>query len=309
MKVLVTGGAGYKGIKIVEALLARDCDVTVIDTFYFGFTPILHLATNPKLKIIRKDVRDDLRPLLGDQDVVIHLAGLSGFPACVANPGVAIAVNVDATERLVKSLGKGQLLIFASTTAMYEVAPEVEVDEMTVLHPAGMYTKTKLLGENICLNEHENTIALRLATVMGVAPRMRSNLLVNDFVARAINDRSLVLYHADAKRTFIHIDDCVRGYMMSIDRQSEMHGGIFNVGSNSLNYSKRQIADEIAKHVECDIIISKAADKDSRNFTVSFAKIKALGYDVSISLEDTVQELVKLYRFYRPGPGDESLVF
>ncbi len=309
MNVLVTGGAGYKGVKIVEALLARGCDVTVVDAFYFGFAPILHLATNPKLKILRKDVRDDIRPLLADQDVVVHLAGLSGFPACVANPGVAIAVNVDATERLVKSLGKGQLLIFASTTAMYEVAPEIEVDETTVVNPAGMYTKTKLFGENICLNEHENTISLRLATVMGVAPRMRSNLLVNDFVARAINDRSLVLYHADAKRTFIHIDDCVRGYMMAIDRQSEMRGNIFNVGCNTLNYSKRQIAEEIAKHVECDIIVSKAADVDSRNFTVSFAKIKALGYEVKISLEQTVRELVSLYRFYRPGAGGESVVF
>ena len=309
MKVLVTGGAGYKGIKIVEALLARGDDVTVIDTFYFGFTPILHIATNPKLTILRKDVRDDLRPVLAGHDAVIHLAGLSGFPACVANPGVALAVNVDATSRLVKSLSKDQLLIFASTTAMYEVAPEFEVDETTVLHPAGMYTKTKQAGENICLNEHQNTIALRMATVMGVAPRMRSNLLVNDFVGRAIVDRSLVLYQADAKRTFIHMTDCVRGYMMAIDMQDAMRGSMFNVGSNDLNYSKQQIADEIKKHVECDVINSVLADKDSRNFNVSFKKIRALGFECTIGLEQTIQELIKLYSFYRPSGGDANVVF
>jgi nucleoside-diphosphate-sugar epimerase len=309
MRVLVTGGAGYKGIKIVEALLARGADVTVIDTFSFGFTPILHIATNPKLTIQRRDVRDDLRSVLAEHDVVIHLAGLSGFPACVANPGVALAVNVEATSRMVKSMSKDQLLIFASTTAMYEVAPEIEVDETTVLHPAGMYTKTKQAGENICLNEHQNTIALRMATVMGVAPRMRSNLLVNDFVSRAIIDRSLVLYHADAKRTFIHMDDCVRGYMMAIDRQDQMRGGIFNVGSNDLNYSKQQIADEIKKHVECDVINSTLADKDSRNFNVSFKKIRALGFDCTIGLEQTIQELIKLYSFYRPSGGDANAVF
>jgi nucleoside-diphosphate-sugar epimerase len=309
MRVLVTGGAGYKGIKIVEALLARGDDVTVIDTFYFGFTPILHIATNPKLTILRKDIRDDLRSVLSDHDVVIHLAGLSGFPACVANPGVALAVNVEATSRMVKCLSRDQLLIFASTTAMYEVAPEIEVDETTVLHPAGMYTKTKQAAENICLNDHQNSIALRMATVMGVAPRMRSNLLVNDFVGRAIVDRSLVLYHADAKRTFIHMDDCVRGYMMAIDKQDQMRGDMFNVGSNDLNYSKQQIADEIKKHVECDVINSTLADKDSRNFNVSFKKIRALGFDCTIDLEQTVQELIKLYSFYRPSGGDANVVF
>jgi len=306
---LVTGGAGYKGIKITEALLARGYDVTVLDTFYFGFTPILHLATNPKLSILRKDIRDDLRSVIREHDVVIHLAGLSGFPACVANPGVALAVNVEATRTMVKGLSKEQLLIFASTTAMYEVAPEIEVDEETVLHPAGMYTKTKQAAENICLNDHPNTIALRMATVMGVAPRMRSNLLVNDFVARAIIDRSLVLYHADAKRTFIHIDDCVRGYLMAIDKQDRMRGSMFNVGSNDLNYSKQQIADEIKKHVECDVINSALADKDSRNFNVSFKKIRALGFDCTIGLKETIEELVKLYSFYRPTSTDANLVF
>lgn len=309
MRVLVTGGGGYKGVKIAEALLQCGCEVTILDTFYFGFAPVLHLASHPRLTVLRKDVREDLTTVLSGHDVVIHLAGLSGFPACVANPGVALAVNVDATAQLAKRLAKDQLLIFASTTAMYEVAPNGVVDETTPVSPGGMYTKTKKEGENICLQEHGNTIALRLATVMGVAPRMRSNLLVNEFVLRAVSERSLVLYDANAKRTFMHIDDCVRGYMLAIDEQEKMRGGIYNVGSRHLNFSKQQIADAIKGHVECDVINSRLADHDLRNFTVSFAKIEALGFECRIGLEDTIQELIKLYRFYRPRSSDEHLVF
>ncbi len=309
MKCLVTGGGGYKGIKIVNELLNKGNEVTILDTFYFGFAPVLHLATHPRLSIIRKDVRDNLGSILPKFDAIVHLAGLSGFPACISNPGVAYAVNVEATASLVRALSPEQLLVFASTTAMYEMAPNVVVDETTQLEPNSIYTRTKRDGELICLNEHANTVALRIATVMGVAPRMRSNLLVNDFVARAIYDRSLVLYFADAKRTFIHIDDCVRGYMMAIERSSEFVGQIFNLGSETLNYSKLQIAEEIKKHVECDIILSSMPDKDSRNFTVSFDKIKKLGFDCTIDLATTIEELVKLYRFYKPGAGDEQFVF
>lgn len=309
MKVLVTGGGGYKGVKIAEALLARGCEVTILDTFYFGYTPVLHIASHPRLSILRKDVREDLTTVLAGHDAVIHLAGLSGFPACIANPGVALAVNVAATAQLAKTLAKDQLLIFASTTAMYEVAPQGEVDETTAVAPGGLYTKTKKEGETICLNEHANTISLRLATVMGVAPRMRNNLLVNEFVMRAITDRSLVLYDANAKRTFMHIDDCVRGYMLALDERDRMRGGIYNVGSKRLNFSKQQIADAIKARVPCDIINSKLADNDSRNFTVSFAKIEALGFECRIGLEETIEELVKLYRFYRPQATDAQLIF
>ncbi|MFZ1992059.1 MAG: NAD(P)-dependent oxidoreductase, partial [Alphaproteobacteria bacterium] len=309
VKCLVTGGGGYKGLKITQELLNRGHEVTILDTFYFGFAPVLHLVTHPRLNVIRKDVRDNLADLVSKFDTIIHLAGISGFPACIANPGVAYAVNVEATQRLVKALSPQQLLVFASTTAMYEVAPDMIVDETTTLSPNSIYTRTKREGELICLNEHDRTVAFRVATVMGVAPRMRSNLLVNDFVARAIYDRSLVLYFADAKRTFIHIDDCVRGYMMAIDKTREMAGSIYNLGSEKLNYSKLQIAHEIKKHVECDIILSTMPDKDSRNFVVSFDRIKKLGFDCTIDLSATIDELVKLYRFYKPDAADERFVF
>jgi nucleoside-diphosphate-sugar epimerase len=138
---------------------------------------------------------------------------------------------------------------------------------------------------------------------------MRSNLLVNDFVARAIHDRSLVLYFADAKRTFIHINDCVRGYMMAIDKAEQMIGQIFNMGNERLNFSKRQVTEEIKKHITCDIIFSTMPDKDSRNFTVSFEKIRKLGFDTTIDLSMTIEELVKLYRFYKPDSADDRLVY
>ena len=308
LKVLVTGGAGYKGIKMAEALLKRGFQVTIFDIFYFGCNQIIHLVSHPNLTVIRGDIRNDMSHVLSKHDVIIHLAGISGFPACVSNPGVAMAVNVTATAEMVRAMSRDQLLLFASTTAMYETAPDIEVDENLELSPSGMYTRTKKEAEVIIHNEHPNSISLRVATVMGLSPRMRTNLLVNDFVWRAVSDRSLVLYHASAKRTFIHIDDCVRGYLFALDHRDQMSGGIYNLGSSDLNYSKIDIANAIKKHVECDVIESVLPDRDVRNFTVSFKKIRDLGFDCEISLENTIEELIKLYRFYRPST-DESLVF
>ena len=134
-------------VTLVKQMACPSCEVTILDTFYFGYAPVLHIANHPRLTVLRKDVREDLTTVLAGHDVVIHLAGLSGFPACVANPGVALAVNVEATAQLAKRLGKGQLLIFASTTAMYEVAPHGEVDETTPVSPGGLYTKTKKEGD------------------------------------------------------------------------------------------------------------------------------------------------------------------
>ena len=303
MKYLVTGGGGYKGVKIVDALLRRGDEVTMLDSFFFGFAPVLHLVTHPKLTVVRKDIRDDLSDILPRHDVVIHLAGLSGFPSCLANPGVAYAVNVDATARLVSKLSPQQLLVFASTTSMYELSPDMVVDETTELAPNSIYTRTKREGELICLNEHPRTIAFRVATVMGAAPRMRSNLLVNDFTARAISDRSLVLYFAEAKRTFIHIDDCVRGYLMAMDQPDAFSPGIYNLGSERLNLSKMQIAQD------CEILISTMPDRDARNFTVSFEKIRRRGFECTIGLAETIRELVKLYRFYKADASDDRFVF
>jgi nucleoside-diphosphate-sugar epimerase len=309
MNYLVTGGGGYKGIKIVQEILRRGDQATILDSFYFGFTPVLHLAAHPGLTILRRDIRDDLAAVVSSFDVIIHRAGLSGFPACLANPSVAQAVNVDATLQLVRALSPQQLLVFASTTSMYELSPDGVADETTDLTPKSIYTRTKRAGELICLNEHARTVAFRVATVMGVAPRMRSNLLVNDFAARAVQDRSLVLYGANAKRTFIHIDDCVRGYLMAVEQADAFSGGIYNLGCETLNHSKLQIAREIQKHVDCDILLSDMPDNDPRNFTVSFDKIKRLGFNCTIDLARTVAELVKLYRFYRPDPADERFVY
>jgi nucleoside-diphosphate-sugar epimerase len=299
MKYLITGGAGYKGVKIAEALLGAGEKVTILDNFQFGFGSILHLVQNPKLTVVKHDIRDEMSGLLSKHDVIIHLAGLSGFPACATSPTVAAQVNVSAAVRLVRQLSRDQKLIFASTTAMYEVTGEGEVNEEIPLRPVGVYTSGKREAELLCLSEHADTVVLRIATVMGVSPRMRSNLLVNDFVNQAVNGGTLVLYMAGAKRTFIHIDDCVTGYLFAVARQ-EMSGGIWNIGSERLNYSKLEIAEAIKAQTGCEVIISLKPDKDLRNFNVSFAKVRALGFECRKTLEETIAELVKLYRFYRP---------
>ncbi len=300
-KILVTGGGGYKGVKIVEAALKKGASVTALDTFPAGIGQLLHLASNRNLNIVFKDVRDDLSRELAGHDIVVHLAGISGFPACNAQPAVAKAVNVDATASLARALSRDQLLIFASTTAMYEVAPSGTVDENTPVDPVGSYTSQKKLGEVACFDAHEKTVAFRVATVMGLGPALRTNLLVNDFARKAVADRCLVLFNADAKRTFIHIDDATRGYMLALDSPDRLAGGIFNLGDESLNFSKRTIAETIQTYTECELVDSSLPDRDSRDFYVSFDKIRQLGFRATRTLDQTVEELVRFYRVLPPG--------
>lgn len=208
MKILVTGGAGYCGVPLCAALLAAGHHVTILDTFMFGYAPVLHLLSNPKLEIVKEDIRGPtLSRYLSDKDVVFHLAGISGYPACEANPASARLVNIDGTRNLCQQLYKSQILINASTTSFYG-ASKTECRETDPITPVNLYGESKKIAEDICM-ERANSISLRWATVFGVSPRMRDDLMVNDFVRRAMRERVLVLYDPDSTRTFIHIDDLV----------------------------------------------------------------------------------------------------
>lgn len=300
MKILVTGGAGYVGNLLSKALLDDGHDVTILDNFMFGYDTVLHIAGHPNLSFIKADIRNDDKSYLKDYDVVYHLAAISGYPACEANPNSAQLINVNATRDIVDHLSKNQLIIYASTTSLYGANAEGEVsDEQIAVSPATLYGVTKYEAEKICMG-HGNAIALRWATVFGVSPRMRAGLMVNDFVDKAVNEGALVLFKAHAKRTFMHISDSVRGYVFALHHADQMSGEVFNMGSERLNLSKRNLADEIAKHVKFEVIESGMEDKDVRDFYVSFEKAKNLGYDCKIGIEQGVAELVKLYRFYTP---------
>jgi nucleoside-diphosphate-sugar epimerase len=299
MKILVTGGAGYKGLKLTQALLERGHEVAVFDNFMYGFEPALYLFDHyPRISFIAKDIRNVTQSDVSPYDVVFHLAGISGYPACEANPHSAQMINVGGTDRLVSCLGQGQLLIYASTTSIYGRSDDWCTEEGPV-HPASLYALTKYEGEKRCL-EHGNCVALRFATLFGVAPRMRWDLLPNDFVMRVVHERALVLFDSRSIRTFLHVDDAIRGYLLALDRAAQMTGQVFNVGTERMNLSKRQLAERIKEHLDFAIIDSDLADPDVRNFLIRFEKIAALDYRPEKSLADGIRELIALFRVYRP---------
>src|SRR6185503_7362750 len=298
MKILITGGAGYTGILLAEKLLNGGHHVTIVDNFMFGYEAILHLASNPLLEVIKRDVRHEDMSYVAGKDAVFHLAAISGYPACEANPHSAQTINVSSTERLTKALSREQFLFFASTTSFYGSSGERST-EQTVIKPVSLYGLTNQKGEMIVM-ERDHSISLRWATVFGVSPRMRAGLLVNDFVEKAVNEHSIILYDADSMRTFIHVDDLVRGYLFALENRATMKGGIFNMGSERLNFTKRQIAARIKELVPCEVMESKMGDDDIRNFEVSFDKARKLGFDCEKTLQEGIVELVKLYRFYTP---------
>jgi nucleoside-diphosphate-sugar epimerase len=298
MKVAVTGGAGYCGIPLCEELLAKGHRVTMVDNFMFGYEPVLHLARNPNLEIIKRDIRHEDTSYLADKDVVFHLAGISGYPACEANPHSAKLINITATIQIVGRLSPSQLLIFPSTTSFYGSSGARSTEE-TLPTPVSLYGITKVEGERAVMNR-ANSISLRWATVFGVSPRMRAGLLVNDFVDKAVNERAIVLYDADSRRTFMHVADVVRGYMFALDNHDRMKGGVFNMGSDRFNFTKREVAQQVRKLAPCDVINADLGDTDIRNFLVCFDKVKKLGFDCTIDMQQGIEELVKLYRFYTP---------
>jgi nucleoside-diphosphate-sugar epimerase len=293
--ILITGGAGYKGIVLTDKLLKSGYYVTVLDNFMYGYEPIFHLATHQNLTIRKADIRNKIEKL-EKFDIIFHLAGISGFPACAANPHSAQLINVDATKQIVNNLGKGQLLINASTTSLYGKSGK-PCDEFTPVDPVSTYALTKLEAEKI-LQGKGNVINLRFATVFGFSPKMRMDLMINDFVYKAVKEGVLVLFDSYAKRTFIHVDDAASCYIFAMEHSEQMKGKTFNAGSDNLNFSKLEIAKLIQKKQKFDIIDSEIKDKDLRHFEVNYDKIKKLGFIPKRSIEYGIDEMIKVFSFY-----------
>ena len=297
MKILVTGGAGYKGVVLVKKLLERGHAVTLLDNFMYGYDSVLHLVTEPYLRIIQLDIRNLDAKLLAEFDVIYHLGAISGMPACAANPNAAQVINVDATRNIVASLHPDQLLIYASTTSLYG-ASGADCDETVAVEPASLYARTKYEAEKI-VQERANSVSLRFATVFGTSPKFRPDLLVNDFTYKAVNDRSLVLFGGRSKRTFMHILDAIEGYLFVLDHTEAMRGKVFNVGDENLNFSKLDIAEAIHSHVKFEIVDSSLPDLDVRDFLVSFMSIRDLGFKTRLTLDEGIMDLLRLYSFYK----------
>ena len=295
MKILITGGAGYKGTVLTSKLLGQGYAVTIIDNFMYGYEPIMHLATNKNLEIIKHDIRNGI-PDIQRYDVIFHLAGISGFPACASNPHSAQLINVEATRLIAKDLAGGQMLINASTTSLYGKSG-LPCNEETAVDPVSTYARTKLAAEEI-LHEKPNVISLRFATVFGFSTRMRMDLMINDFVYKAVKEKVIVLFDSYAKRTFIHVEDAADCYLFAMNNFDRMRGGIYNAGGNSLNFSKEEITSKIRQKVDFSVVNSELKDKDLRHFVVNFDKIEKLGYKPVRTVEDGIDELVRVYQFY-----------
>ena len=298
MKILITGGAGYKGLVLARALLELDHDVTILDNFMYGIEPTLHLFSYPKVFFLKKDIRNITDSDLSSFDCIYHLAAISGYPACESNPHSAVMININATERILSYLSKNQLLIYASTTSIYGKA-DCECDEESPVKPASLYAKSKYEAEKLCM-QRENTISLRFATLFGVAPRMRWDLLLNNFVMKAVQERSLVLFDADSTRTFIHVSDAIQAYLLALSKSDQMRDKIYNVGTEEMNFSKLQLAQKIQEWVKYEIILSKLEDLDMRNFIIKFDRLKALGFNPRLKINQGISELIKLFKYYNP---------
>jgi nucleoside-diphosphate-sugar epimerase len=298
MNLLITGGAGYIGLKLAQALLEKGHSVTVFDNFMYGIEPSLFLFQYDHIDFIRKDIRNIESGDIRTYDCIFHLAGISGYPACEANPHSAQMINYEGTKKLLDQMAPGQHLVYASTTSIYGQFGD-ECTEETPVAPASLYASTKLEAEKCCM-QRKNSVALRFATIFGVAPRMRWDLMPNDFVMKAVQDRSLVLFDSHSVRTFLHIDDAVQAYLLTVDRMDDMADQVYNVGCREMNLSKRQLADKIKEQVEFAIIDSDLTDPDVRNFIINFDKIAALGFIPRKTLEKGIAELVKLYQFFKP---------
>lgn len=303
--ILVTGGAGYLGSVLVPELLAAGHQVTVLDNFMYLQNSLAQLCAHPDFDVVNGDSRSEetLKPLVAKADVVIPLAALVGAPLCKKDPVGATTTNRDAIATLCRMLSPAQRVVMPITNSGYGVGEKGKLcTEETPLRPVSLYGIDKVAAEKIVL-ARENSISLRLATVFGMAPRMRIDLLVNDFVHRAVNDRFIVLFEAHFKRNYIHIRDVARAFLHAMDHFETMKGGPYNVGLSDANLSKAELCERIKMQIPGLVYVEAAVgeDPDKRDYIVSNAKIEATGYRPAYSLDDGIGELVKGYRMIRNG--------
>ena len=294
MNILVTGGAGYVGTTLVPMLLEKGYKVRVFDNLMYGGDQLLSFFKSQNFEFVRGDIRniDDVKRAVKNQDVIIHLAAIVGYPACRKEPRLAEEVNIGGTENLIKELSGDQLVVFASTGSNYGTVEEICTEE-TPLHPLSLYGQTKTIAER-CLVENCNPIVYRFATAFGVSPRLRLDLLINDFVHKALTEGYLVIYERHFKRTFIHVRDMGRAFLFAIENADRMAGQVYNCGSEEMNFSKQDICEKIRSKTKCHIHYADVGeDLDKRNYVVSYQKINNLGYKTSMNIDEGIDELIR----------------
>jgi len=302
MKVLITGGAGYLGSTLAEHLLTQGYSVTVFDNLLYKQLSLLHLFKQQGFKFVLGDVRDTVKllELVKEHDIIIPLAAIVGMPACKANPELAVDVNFKHVKYISMALRDDQKLIIPNTNSQYGSSQSI-ITEDSPFKPLSLYAETKCDAEDVVLGSG-NGVALRLATVFGVSPRMRQDLLVNDFVYKSVTDGYLVLFEAHFKRNYIHVQDIAQTFQFIIENYDNCKGHAFNVGLSSANLSKLELAERIKEYVPHLAIKQDEFNKDfdQRNYIVSNEKLEELGWKPKFSLDYGITQLITAYRMIIP---------
>ena len=296
--VLITGGAGYLGSVLTEVLINKGYKVTVLDNLTYKQTSVAPFVYNPNFNFILGDVTDNatLKPLVESHDVIIPLAAIVGMPACKANPELTIKVNYLQVKNITEWVTKDQIVLIPNTNSQYGSSTEI-ITEDSPFKPLSLYAETKCDAEKAVLDSG-NGIALRLATVFGMSYRMRMDLLVNDFVYKAVNDGYLVLFESHFIRNYIHIRDIANTFLFMIENYEKCNNNAFNVGLTSANCTKLELAETIQKYIPDLVIVENnfKQDFDQRNYIVSNAKLENQGWAPTFTLDKGIQELIKGYQ-------------
>jgi nucleoside-diphosphate-sugar epimerase len=304
MKILVTGGAGYIGSMLVPELLKAGHEVCVYDSLLFGGNSMLPYFRNSNFTLVKGDIRNTgkLGKSVKGKDIIIHLAAIVGYPACEQDHKVTKEVNLDATKRLVDMLDKNQIILFGSTGSNYGKVEGVCTEE-SPLNPLSLYGVTKTEAEKYIMRNCK-AVAYRFATAFGLSPRLRLDLLINDFTNKAINDKYIVVYESHFMRTFIHVHDIARSFLFALDNLDEMVGNVYNVGCDSMNFSKKEVCEKIQKVSPYFLHLADiGSDADQRDYVVSYDKISSLGFEVHVGLDEGIQELsdgIKVIKIQNP---------
>jgi nucleoside-diphosphate-sugar epimerase len=297
-KVLITGGAGYLGSVLTEILLSKGYQVTVIDNLSYKQISVAPFAYHPNFDFILGDVTNEslLKSLVEKHDVIIPLAAIVGMPACKAQPELTVKVNYEQVRNISKWITRDQMLLVPNTNSQYGSSIEI-ITEESPFKPLSLYAETKCNAEKAVL-ESGNGIALRLATVFGMSYRMRMDLLVNDFVYKAITDGYLVLFESHFIRNYVHVRDVANTFLFMIENYEKCNNNAFNVGLTSANCTKLELAKKIQQFVPDLVIVENnfKQDFDQRNYIVSNAKLENQGWIPTFTLDKGIQELIKGYQ-------------
>ena len=302
MKILITGGAGYLGSVLTRNLL-KNHEVIVYDNLMYNQTSLVDLSNNPNFTFHYGDVRQwsKLKYIVEQVDVVIPLAALVGFPLCEKDKDLATSINTTQIQNIVDVLSNDQMILYPNTNSGYGTRGEGMVDETNELTPISHYGKTKCEAEDYIINE-SNGISFRLATVFGVSSRMRTDLLVNDFVYKLLTDRYITLFEHKFVRNFIHIQDVSRAFEYMIDNYYTFNNEIFNLGLSDENITKKQLVEKIQSHIPNTSVnySDYYVDPDKRDYIVSNEKIEKTGWKPLFTLDDGIKELIQSYKMIVP---------